>query len=97
MEYDLFHLEISHFIHFIVQILFHKSNDVQSVSSFKILNDVAVCILLNLRYLIYTMKWRVSISNREFQIKWRLSISFQIEGFSKGISSVKKKTINEVS
>ena len=35
-----------------VQILFYKSNDVQSVSSFKILNNMSVCILLDLRYLI---------------------------------------------
>ena len=52
MEYDPFRLEISSFVHFIVQILFHKSNGVQSVLSFKILNEVAVCILLDMRYLI---------------------------------------------
>jgi hypothetical protein len=52
MEYDHFRLEMSPFVHFIVQILFHKSNGVQSVLSFKILNKVAVCILLYMRYLI---------------------------------------------
>ena len=66
MEQDCLHLEISQFVHFMVQILFHKSNGVQSVSSFKILNDVVVCILLDLKYLIQTMKWRLPIS---FQMK----------------------------
>jgi hypothetical protein len=42
----------SPFVYFLVRILFHKSNGVQSVLLFKILNDVAVCILLDLRYLI---------------------------------------------
>ena len=51
-EYDPLYLEISPFVHFMVQILFHKSNGVQSVSSFKILNDVVICILLDLEYLI---------------------------------------------
>ena len=51
-EYDPFRLEISPFVHFIVQILFHKFNDVQSVLSFKILNEVAVYILLDMKYLI---------------------------------------------
>jgi hypothetical protein len=46
------HLEISQFINFMVQILFYKSNGIESVSSFKILNDVIVCILLDLKYLI---------------------------------------------
>ena len=45
-----------------VQILFHKSNGVQSVSSFKILHDVAVYILFDLKYLIQTMKWKLFIS-----------------------------------
>ena len=44
-----------------VQILFHKSNDIWIALSFKILNDVAVCTLLDLWYLIWTMKWRLSI------------------------------------
>ncbi len=34
LEQDLFYLEISQFIHFMIQILFYKSNGVQSVSSF---------------------------------------------------------------
>ena len=42
------HLEISPFIHFIVYILFHKSNDIWTVLSFKILNDMTICILLDL-------------------------------------------------
>ena len=45
---DPLHLEIPSFVHFIVQILFHKSNDIQTALSFKILNDVAICILLDL-------------------------------------------------
>ena len=49
---DPLHLEISPFVHFMVQILFHKSNGLQSVSSFKILNDMVVCILFDLGYLI---------------------------------------------
>ena len=48
----LVEMQSSLFVYFIVQILFHKSNGIQSVSSFKILNDVTVCILLDLRYLI---------------------------------------------
>ena len=52
MEYDPFRLEISPFVHFMVQILFHKSNGIQSVLSFKILNEVAVYILLDMKYLI---------------------------------------------
>ena len=51
-EYDHLHLEISLFVHFMVQILFHKSNNIQSVLLFKILNNVTVYILLNLKYLI---------------------------------------------
>ena len=49
-------------LHFTVQILFHKSNGVQSISSFKILNDMTLCILLDLRNKIQTMKWRGSYS-----------------------------------
>ena len=45
---DPFHLEISPFVHFMVKILFHKSNDIYTALSFKILNDVAVCTLLDL-------------------------------------------------
>ena len=49
-----------------VQILFHKSNGIQSVLLFKILNDVAVCILLDLRYLIdHEMETLHFISNGE--------------------------------
>ena len=51
-EYDPLHLEIFPFVYFMVQILFHKSNGVQNVLSFKILNDMTVCILLELKYLI---------------------------------------------
>jgi hypothetical protein len=46
-------LEISPFVHFMVQILFHKSNGVQSVSSFKILNDV--CSLYIVRSEIFNL------------------------------------------
>jgi hypothetical protein len=35
-------------LHFMVQILFHKSNDIYTVLSFKILNDMAICTLLDL-------------------------------------------------
>ena len=42
------HLEISQFIYFMVYILFYKSNDIQAVLSFKILNDVVVYTLLDL-------------------------------------------------
>ena len=48
LDKDSLHLEISQFVNFMVQILFHKSNDIQSALSFKILNDVTVCILLDL-------------------------------------------------
>jgi hypothetical protein len=51
-EYGYLHLEIYLFVYFMVQILFHKSNNIQSVLLFKILNNVTVCILLNLKYLI---------------------------------------------
>jgi hypothetical protein len=34
--------------HFMVQILFPRSNSVQTVTSFKILNDVLDCTLLDL-------------------------------------------------
>jgi hypothetical protein len=46
-----------------VHILFHKSNNVH-----RILNDVTLCILLDLRYLIYPFhfKLRESLSNQAF-------------------------------
>ncbi len=48
-----------------VQIKYYGSNSVQTATSFKILNDVAICILLNLRDKILTMKW----ANGGFQIE----------------------------
>jgi hypothetical protein len=48
LEYDLFHLETSPFVHFMVQILSHRSNSVYTVMFFKILNDVTVYTLLDL-------------------------------------------------
>jgi hypothetical protein len=47
-EYDPFHLKIYLFVHFMVQILFSGSYNVQIVISFKILNDVLDCTLLDL-------------------------------------------------
>jgi hypothetical protein len=38
----------SPFVHFMVQILSHESNNVYTARSFKILNDVAVYTLLDL-------------------------------------------------
>jgi hypothetical protein len=35
-------------LHFMIQILFYKSNDIYTALSFKILNDMAICILLDL-------------------------------------------------
>jgi hypothetical protein len=35
-------------LHFMVQILFHKSNDIYTALSFKILNDMAIGTLLDL-------------------------------------------------
>jgi hypothetical protein len=48
MDKDPLHLEIPPFVYFMVQIFFHKSNDIQTGLSFKILNDVTVCTLLDL-------------------------------------------------
>ena len=45
---DPLHLEISPFIHFMVQILSYRSNNVYTVTPFKILNDMAVCTWLDL-------------------------------------------------
>ena len=69
--YNLVFLGIwsSLFVNFMVQILSHGSNSVHNVTSFKILNDVAICILLNVYYLIYTIKWIIFVS---FQTEWIL-------------------------
>ena len=40
-------IESSPFVHFIVKILFHRSNSVQPATSFEILNDVVVYALLD--------------------------------------------------
>jgi hypothetical protein len=48
VDKDPLHLEISPFVHFMVQILFQKSNDIYTALSFKILNDMAICTLLDL-------------------------------------------------
>jgi hypothetical protein len=37
------HLKTSLFVHFMIQILSHGFNNLYTVTSFKILNDVAVC------------------------------------------------------
>ncbi len=42
------HLETSPFVNFMIQILSHKFNGVHTGTSFKILNEVAVCTLLDL-------------------------------------------------
>jgi hypothetical protein len=42
------HLETSSFVNFMIQILSHKFNGVHIGTSFKILNEVAVCTLLDL-------------------------------------------------
>ena len=44
----LSYLETSPFVHFMVQILSPGSNRVHAATSFKILNDVTVCTLLDL-------------------------------------------------
>ena len=48
MAQDALHLETSPFIYFMVQILSYGSNSIHTVTSFKILNDVAVYILIDL-------------------------------------------------
>ena len=40
--------KISPFIHFMIQILSHRSNSVYTTTSYKILNDVTVCTLFDL-------------------------------------------------
>ena len=45
-----------HFVYFMVQIEYYRSNRVQTTTSFKILNDVAVCRLLDLGNKILSMK-----------------------------------------
>ena len=57
-------------LHFMVQIKYHKFNSVQTTTSFKILNDKAVYISLDLWNKILTMKW----TNGEIS-KWRGSLS----------------------
>ena len=52
LEYDLLHFKIRQFVYFMVQILFPRSNNINIVTSFKILNDVTVYTLLDLCYLI---------------------------------------------
>ena len=59
---DPLHLEISPFVHFMVQILFHKSNDIQTALSFKILND---SVIFNLDHEMETLHF---ISNGEILI-----------------------------
>ena len=44
-------------VYFMVQIKYYRSNNVQTVTSFKILNDVAVYTLLDPWDKIWTMKW----------------------------------------
>ena len=58
-------------LHFMVQIKYHRSNSVQTATSFKILNDKAISISLDLWNKIWTMKW----TNGEIS-KWR---DFQME------------------
>jgi hypothetical protein len=59
-------LKISQFVYFMILILFHKSNCIHSISSFKILNDVTLCIvrseIFNLNYEMETLHF---ISNGE--------------------------------
>jgi hypothetical protein len=65
-------LEISLFVYFIVQILFHKFNGVQSVLLFKILNDVAVYRLIvrsEIFNLDHEMETLHSISNEEDHLR----------------------------
>ena len=57
-------------LHFMVQIKYHRSNSVQIAMSFKILNDNAVYISLDLWNKIWIMKW----TNGEI-FKWRWSLS----------------------
>ena len=57
-------------LHFMIQIKYHRSNSVQTATSFKILNDKAVYISLDLWNKILTMKW----TNGEI-FKWRGSLS----------------------
>jgi hypothetical protein len=45
---DPLHLKISPFVNFMFQILFHRSNSVQIVTLFKILNDMTVYTMLDL-------------------------------------------------
>ena len=44
-------------LYFMVQIKYHKLNSVQTITSFKILNDKAVYISLDLWNKIWIMKW----------------------------------------
>ena len=62
-EYDSLFLETSLFVYFMLQILSHRSNSIYTVTLFKILNDVALYTLLDLQYLIWTMKLTLSILN----------------------------------
>ena len=62
-EYDSLFLETSLFVYFMLQILSHISNSIYTVMLFKILNDVALYTLLDLQYLIWTMKLTISILN----------------------------------
>ena len=57
-------------LHFMVQIKYYRSNSVQTATLFKILNDKAVYISLDLWNKILTMKW----INGEIS-KWRGSLS----------------------
>ncbi len=68
-------MKVTPFVHFIVHILFHKSHSVQTVLSFKILNDVAVCIvrseIVNLDHEMNTLHF---ISNGEDTYPNRMAI-----------------------
>ena len=56
LEYDSLYLEISQFVHFIIEILSHGSNNVHIATSFKILNDIAVCSsLYTIRSVIFNL------------------------------------------
>ena len=47
-EKDSLHFKIFLFVHFMVKILFLRSNHVQIITLFKILNDITFCTQLDL-------------------------------------------------
>ena len=67
-----------HSVHFIDQIKYYKFNSVQTVTSFKILKDVTVCIWLYLWNKIRIMKWTKCRNFEMESVIFRQTLSYHL-------------------